>query len=226
MKTGVLFSGGKDSCLAIQKAMEKEEVVCLITVVSENPESYMFHTPNIGLTALQAEAAGLPLLSIVTPGEKERELEELERVLKKAKELFGIDGAVTGAIASSYQKERIENICSKLGIESINPLWGVNQTEVLREIVESGFDVMITGVFAEPLGREWLGRIIDMETIRELEELWEKHGINPSGEGGEIETTVLDAPFFKKKVEIKETSLHFSNYSGILNIEKAVLKEK
>ena len=68
MKLGVLFSGGKDSTLALHKAAEKEEVTCLITLRSRNPESYMFHTPNIDLTALQAEALGLPLVTKGTEG--------------------------------------------------------------------------------------------------------------------------------------------------------------
>ena len=68
MRLGVLFSGGKDSTFALHKAAEKEEVACLITLVSENKESYMFHTPNIEVTALQAAALGLPLIKRVTEG--------------------------------------------------------------------------------------------------------------------------------------------------------------
>ena len=63
MRLGVLFSGGKDSTLALHYAAEKEEVACLITLVSKNKESYMFHTPNIDVSALQAEALGLPQIA-------------------------------------------------------------------------------------------------------------------------------------------------------------------
>ena len=59
MRLGVLFSGGKDSTLALHLAAEKEEVICLITVVSKNPESYMFHTPNIDVTALAGRGVGV-----------------------------------------------------------------------------------------------------------------------------------------------------------------------
>lgn len=78
MRLGVLFSGGKDSTLALHKAGEKEEVVCLITIFSQNKESFMFHTANIDITALQAEALGLPLVQKVTAGKPEEELEDLE----------------------------------------------------------------------------------------------------------------------------------------------------
>ena len=77
MRLGVLFSGGKDSTLALHIAANKEDVACLITLVSKNPESYMFHTPNIEMTALQAEALRLPLVSVVTEGQKEAELADL-----------------------------------------------------------------------------------------------------------------------------------------------------
>ncbi|MCK4635005.1 MAG: TIGR00289 family protein [Candidatus Aenigmarchaeota archaeon] len=226
MKLGVLFSGGKDSCLALQKAKEKDEVVCLITVISENPESFMFHTPNIFLTKLQAEAIDLPLVSITTRGEKEKELEELEKVIRRAKEEHGIEGIVTGAIKSEYQKSRIEKVCRELCLECINPLWHRDEINIMKELVENDFEVIITGVFAEPFGREWLGRKIDFVTIDELEKLERAYKINPSGEGGEIETTVLDAPFFKKRIEIEKSSVSFSRDSGTLKIEKASLMKK
>ncbi len=226
MKIGVLFSGGKDSCLALQKAKEKDEVVCLITVISENPESFMFHTPNISLTKLQAEAMGLPIVSITTKGEKEKELKELKEIIKRAKEEFEIEYVVTGAIKSEYQKSRIEKVCREIDLECLNPLWHRGEIEIMKELVKNDFEVIITGVFAEPFGREWLGRKIDFVTIEELEKLERAYKINPSGEGGEIETTVLDAPFFRKRIEIEKSSVSFSRDSGTLEIEKAIIVEK
>ena len=103
MRLGVLFSGGKDSTLALHLAADKVEVACLITVVSKNKESYMFHTPNIDITALQAEALGLPLVSVVTEGKKEEELVDLEKAIAEAQNKYQIDGIVTGAVESVYQ---------------------------------------------------------------------------------------------------------------------------
>ncbi len=77
MKLGVLFSGGKDSVFACWRAREKNDIACLITLVSENVDSYMFHTPNIRCTHLQAEAMGLAQLFWPTCGVKEEELEDL-----------------------------------------------------------------------------------------------------------------------------------------------------
>ena len=63
MKVAVLFSGGKDSAFAAYLAREHgHELSCLITILSENPESYMFHTPSISKVKKQAEAADIPLI--------------------------------------------------------------------------------------------------------------------------------------------------------------------
>src|SRR5665648_419650 len=114
MRLGILFSGGKDSTFALHLAAEKEEVACLITVVSKNKESYMFHTPNIDVTTLQAKALGLPLVSMVTEGKKEEELADLEAAIAEAKEKFQIEGVVTGAVESVYQASRVQRICCLL----------------------------------------------------------------------------------------------------------------
>ncbi|MEM0230613.1 MAG: diphthine--ammonia ligase [Candidatus Woesearchaeota archaeon] len=201
MKLGALFSGGKDSCYAMHLAARQHEIVCLISILSKSSESYMFHTPNINLVKKQAEALGLPILMEETEGQKEEELKDLERALLKAKSEYRIEGIVSGAIASTYQKERIEKICKRLGLECLNPLWGVDQFELLRRLVSERFEVIIVGVFAMGLER-FLGRKIDQSFIREIESVYEKLRINPSGEGGEYESFVLNAPMFKHPLEI------------------------
>jgi ABC transporter with metal-binding/Fe-S-binding domain ATP-binding protein len=226
MRLGVLFSGGKDSTYALFKAMEKEQVVCLISLLSENEASYMFHTPNIALTALQAQAIGLPLLQQITEGKKEAELGDLENVIKRAKEEFQIEGIVTGAVESVYQAERVQKICNTLNLWCFNPLWQKNQVTILEEIVTLGFWVIISGVFAYPFDETWLGRKIDRTTILDLVHLQEKYQINPAGEGGELETTVLDASFFEKRIEIVEFEKQMEEYSGMFQIKKARLVEK
>ncbi len=226
MKLGVLFSGGKDSVYAMYKAMEKDDVVCLISLISENTESYMFHIPNIGITSIQAEAIGLPLIQVQTAGVKEEELKDMKSAIKKAKAKYKIEGVVTGAIASEYQAKRVRKVCAELDLTSVNPLWQKDQKTLLEEIVENKFDVMITGIFAYPLDETWLGRRLDAKTIEDLNKLKRKYGMNPAGEGGEIETTVLDAPFFKKKVKILKHEINAGDNEGIFVIKKAKLVNK
>ncbi len=226
MKLGVLFSGGKDSTLALHKAAEKEEVTCLITLESKNPESYMFHTPNINLTTLQAKALNLPLVVKLTEGKKEEELEDLEVAISEAAKRFGVEGIVTGAVASVYQAERVQRICQRLDLWCFNPLWKKNQQVLLEELLEKHFRVVISGIFAYPLDEKWLGKEIDPEVIRKLVELQRDYGISPSGEGGEIETSVLDAPMFKQKIEIVNSMVNAHANSGVFIINQARLVPK
>ncbi len=226
MKLGVLFSVGKDSLFACWMAMQHDEVTCLITVVSQNPESYMFHTPNIHLAGLQAEAARLPLVEVETAGEKEKELDDLRRGLLEARDRFGIDGIVTGAILSVYQATRIQRICRELDLWCFNPLWHADQEAYMEELISAGFRVIIAGVFSCPFDASWLGREIDHRTLGDLRRAGRDWKVTLTGEGGEFETFVIDAPFFSRRIEIEEVSRVYRNYNGVLVIKRARLVEK
>ena len=204
MKLASLFSGGKDSVFsayAVQK--QGHELECLITILSENKESYMFHTPSIEKTKHQAKVMRIPLIIHKTKGEKEEELKDLEEAIKTAIKKYKIEGIVTGAIKSVYQASRIQDICNKLNIKCINPLWQINEIEYLNKLISNNFKVIITGVYAYPLNQSWLGRLIDKNFIDEVQILKQKYKIHPAGEGGEFETFVLNCPLFKKPLKIK-----------------------
>lgn len=204
MKLAVLFSGGKDSCYALWKAQQyrEHEVVCLITLVSKNPDSYLFHTPNISLTEHQAKAIGLPIVIQETRGEKEEEIKELHKAILNAKKKYEIEGVVTGAIASVYQSTRIQKVCQELGVWCYNPLWQKNQEEYMQEILDAGFEIYISAVAAYPFTQEWLGKKITKKEVQQLIDWEKKYGLNPAGEGGEYETFVTNAPCFKHKLFI------------------------
>jgi len=223
MKLGILFSGGKDSCHAMYKTSSEHDVVCLLSIFSENPESYMFHVPNIEWTKLQAKAIDVPILIKSTKGEKEGELEDLKELIIEAKEKFGVEGIVTGALASKYQASRIQKICDELKLECINPLWGMDQVQLLNELLDVGFEVLIVGVFGYPLDEKWLGKKINHELIEKLKKYRDKYQINPAGEGGEIETFVLDGPIFFKEVVVEESNIEYENHAGVFLIKKAKL---
>ena len=204
MKCAVLFSGGKDSTYAAYLAKKnKYKLTCLISIISENKESYMFHTPSIEKTTIQAKTMNIPLIVQKSKGKKEEELKDLEKAIKHAKSKYKIQGIVTGAVESIYQASRIQKICDKLNLECFNPLWQKPEFEVLEDLIKNKFEVIITSVMAYPLNQEWLGRKIDKKFIKEIKELHRKYKIHPAGEGGEFETFVLNCPLFKKKIKIK-----------------------
>ncbi len=225
MKLGVLLSGGKDSLLALYRASKYHSIECLISVYSDNKESFMFHTPNINIVELQSKALGIPLVKTRTRGLKEEELIDLERVLKEAVTRFKIEGVVSGAIQSTYQTTRIQRICNKLGLWCFNPLWQNSQLELLNEVVREKFEVIITGIGAYPLTKDFLGLKINNDFIKLVKELNEKFGINPAGEGGEFETTVLWMPLFKQRIVIDDYEIKYENHSGSLIIKKSHLEE-
>ena len=220
VKLGVLCSSGKDS-ISSAFIMQKQnyDLTCLITMKSLNPDSYMFQSAGVEMVELQAESMGLPLVMFETKGEKEKELEDLEKAIKLAKEKYKIEGIVSGALFSTYQRDRIEKICDKLGLKIFSPLWHKPQLQHMKDVL--GFEVVLTAVAADGLDESWLGRKIDEGLIGELEK---KNFLNIAGEGGEFESLVLDCPLFSKKIELVSFRKEMDTAcSGRLIIEEARL---
>lgn len=226
MKVVILYSGGKDSTMAIHHAQQNgDEIYALLTMVSRNDQSYMFHVPAIDMVDYTAAAMELPVIKVITDGIKEEELDDLEKNLTRLK-YKGIEGVYAGAIESEYQKSRIDKICDKLNLVSVSPLWHINPVEYMQEIIDLGFDVILTGVSAYGLDDKWLGRHINKDTLDELINLNEKYGVHVAFEGGEAETLVLDGPMYDRRVVIDEADKLFGVDSGIYDIKKVHLEEK
>jgi ABC transporter with metal-binding/Fe-S-binding domain ATP-binding protein len=219
---GCLFSGGKDSTLALHKVVDAgKRVDLLITMVTENEYSYMFHKPAVEFTHMQAEALGLRHMVSKTKGEKEAELSDLEDIIVKS----GVSELITGAVASRYQKDRIETICARHEIKVISPLWGINPLDELREIASS-FNAIVTHVAAEGFDQSFLGKRIDGDMIERLIKLQSKYKINMSFEGGEAESFVLDAPLFTKRIKIRKAHTVWDGQVGTYVIDDAELEVK
>jgi len=226
LKLGALVSSGKDSIYALH-VMQKQnyEISCMISIKSKNPDSFMFHTPGIEMVKLQSEALQIPLIEQETQGEKEIELKDLKKALKKAKEEYNIQGIVTGALYSNYQRERIEKVADSLQLKIFSPLWHMDQETEMREILNQGFSFILTKIAAEGLNKSWLNRIITHKDIDALVQLNEKVKINIAFEGGEAESLMIDGPIFKKRIEIKKVKIQEeSEILATLLIEKAKLK--
>ncbi|RLG58085.1 MAG: TIGR00289 family protein [Hadesarchaea archaeon] len=223
MKIVSLLSGGKDSMHALWLAEKEGHTVENVLVMVPNREdSWMYHRPNVKLIDLLSKCIGFPFIKVETSGIREEELNDLKRVLEKLE----VDGVVSGAIASVYQKSRIDRICNELGLKSITPLWGRNPLELLREFLAAGFEAIVTKVSAEGLDENWLGRKLDSQAMRDLLELNRRYGVHISGEGGEYESLVLNGPIFKKRIELLEVKRLWHGTSGHLIIKQAKLAER
>lgn len=201
MKTVALFSGGKDSVYAAHYCMQQGYDVCsLLSMVSKNDESYMYHTLKIDRVPLIAEAIGIKLHCYETEGKKEEELDDLYCALEELKKIERVEGVISGALASDYQKRRIDGICEELSLASLAPLWHIDPKIYMRQLLEERFKVKIVGVFADGLDDGWVGRTIDLNLLDALEKL----NIHVAGEGGEYETFVYDGPCYKHAVDISQ----------------------
>jgi len=224
IKVAVLYSGGKDSNLALYKASKFCEISCLITILPKNKDSFMFQSSNVNITELQAKALGLPLIKKETEGKKEEELNDLYLALKEAKEKYKIEGVVTGALFSVYQNSRIQKIADELNLFVFSPLWLLDQEKEIKELINLNFDVLITKISAWPLTFNHLGK--------RLSEIFDfliknKKYLNVAGEGGEYETIVLDQPLFKKKILVEKVEkIKYGENEAELIIKKAKLVDK
>ena len=223
MRVAVLVTGGKDSALSLYRVLKQGyKVKYLVTMLPQREDSWMFHFPNIHLTDLFAEAVGIPLVKAGTTGVKETELEDLKKLLAT----LDIEGVVSGAISSQYQRKRIDRICQELNLRSIAPLWQEDPLELLKEIIELNFEVIIVGAYAHGFNESWLGRRIDPPTVDSLLDLNKRFGISLVGEGGEYETLVLDAPYFKRRIQLLRVEKVWEDDSGYLLVKEARLVSK
>ncbi len=203
MNVAVMFSGGKDSVFSTFWALMQGFSVDLLTVMPEK-DSMMFHHPNIEWTKLQAKAMGLKQ-TILSASDAEWE----SKVLNVLKDY---DAVISGAVASEYQRRRIDKIAEKLSIPSYAPMWHKSE-DLLKEILNN-FEVLLISVSAEGLTKEHLGKPLFLN---------QKQGIHPYLEGGEGETFVTNAPIFKKKIIIEELEVHWEGIRGWAEIKKARL---
>ena len=204
------MSGGKDSFLATLIAMERGFDVQYSISFNPEPESMMFHIPNIELSS---KVAGL--LDLDTRYFAERDFEKTFSALNED----GIRAVISGAIASDYQKDRIERVCTECGLLSVTPLWRLNPYAVLEELILRGVGARIVSVSAEGLDRSLLGTKIDRQFVQRIRVLSDRYGINPCGEGGEYET-IVETYAGKRSVSFKNKVLHWEGASGYLVLIK------
>ncbi len=224
MTVSALVSGGKDSLYAAYLAdCQGWPVDELVTVRPADPESMLFHTPNLEWVRLQAEAWGRAHRSIAAPTSgPDGELDAL------ASALAGDRGPiVTGAIASSYQWSRLLRLADQVGRRLYAPLWRVDPERVVRAEIAAGLDIRLVHLAAERLDPAWAGERLTDGLLDELVRRSEQgRRLNVAGEGGEYETLVVDAPFFRARIEIDTARTTAAASTTRYDISNAHLKRK
>ncbi|MFA4849108.1 MAG: diphthine--ammonia ligase [Methanoregula sp.] len=196
MSWAALTSGGKDSILSCQKAIDSgKDVRYMVTARPENRDSYMFHSANLDAVPVIARVAGMEYVEIETHGRKEEELADLQAGLAA----LDIEGVIAGAVASEYQAQRVRTITDKLGLKLFTPLWHMDTELLLQEVAER-MDAMIIVTAAEGLDEKFLGAHFNKDLISRLKRVAAVRRINLAGEGGEYESLTLNAPFFSRPI--------------------------
>ena len=196
MSWAALTSGGKDSILSCQKAIDSgKDLRYMVTARPENRDSYMFHSANLDAVPVIARVAGMEYVEIETHGRKEEELADLQAGLAA----LDIEGVIAGAVASEYQAQRVKTITDKLGLDLFTPLWHMDTERLLKEVAER-MDAIIVVTAAEGLDESFLGAHFNQDLISRLKHVAESRRINLAGEGGEYESLTLNAPFFSRPI--------------------------
>lgn len=217
-KCAVLFTGGKDSGLALHKAKLKYDVEYLVSIIPKKADSFMFHKPDLALLERQADMLQMDLIVKESSGIKEKELKDLKAVLSLIKDK--VRAVVVGGIASSYQGGRVKKICRELGLDFYAPLWDYKPEQVWDELLKKKFHIVLTKISCEGLGKEWLGKIIDMKRFDELKKLADKYKFRIDFEGGEAETAVLHMPGFRKEIKIRFGIKSEGKYRHMIKIKE------
>lgn len=158
----------------------------------------MFQIPGTHLVQHQANVAGIPWLSVDSKGVQEEEIDDLQAAIST----LDIDGIVSGALRSDYQKSRLERMAERLNIRSWTPLWHQDSLQHMRGLVEHGFEIMITSVSCEGLDGSWIGCVLTEPLLNALEELSREFRFNVDGEGGEYETLVIAGPHLEGRLVV------------------------
>ena len=206
MKVVALLSGGKDSVAAIEVAQGHGwDVVGALCLRPAEDDAWMFHTPALDVVAGVAECLGLPLLEAPVRTGAAEEVEDLEAAVARARDHFGADGLVSGALASEYQRTRIDAVGHRLGIRTFAPLWHKDPGLYLRGLLAGGYDVRFSRTAADGVPNAWCGQRMDLAKVDAME----RHPARPhvAGEGGEYETLVLDAPHYLRRLVVTQAGV-------------------
>lgn len=202
MQAIAIVSGGKDSIYAYYLMLQQGfEIQTWITFIPKIKESYMLHSINVEHVSFQAKLCNVKHKEIFVAGNKEEEIIEILHYLKSNKQKLNFQALISGAVRSEYQKHRLDFICNELGIKGFAPLWHKNSEKLLYEMVENGFEFIVT--YGGEDFEKWVGKKVCIENVESFVEFLRSIGADISGEGGEYESFVVKTPFWEKEITVK-----------------------
>jgi diphthine-ammonia ligase len=224
MKAFCSWSGGKDSAMALYRAVKNNEknidVSHCLNMINEDGKYSRSH--GIPVEVLQLQAAAMECSIVQQPAAWENYEEKFKQAVTALKE-EGVKAGVFGDIDLADHREWVERVCKEMDITPFLPLWLGKREELLEEFIDNGFKAVVTTVDSAYMGNEWLGRLIDREF---MEDIKKQGNIDLCGENGEFHTLVLDGPFFKKSIEILESEPVKIEKHWFLNITRYCTKNK
>jgi len=196
----VSWSGGKDCCLALYRAVRSGlEVRRLANMVTEDGTMSRSHGVAAYVIRAQAEALGIPIMQqAAADDDYEAEFRKMLRAFSGE----GITGGVFGDIDFNAHREWIERVCGESRMDFHLPLWLESQRGLMNEFIDAGFESVVVAAKSEFFGEDVLGRTVDRDFLACLDGI---AGMTPCGEAGEYHTLVIDGPLFKKRLEITES---------------------
>jgi uncharacterized protein (TIGR00290 family) len=198
MSTVCSWSGGKDSCYALMKAIEAGcEPTVLLNMMNENGQVSRSHGLPLSILNQQAAAIGIPIHGIPATW-KDYEVKYIE-TLKSIKETYRLEAAVFGDIDLEPHREWEEKVCLAAGLKPLLPLWQQDRKDLVYQMIDAGIKAIIVSCNTH-LGETFLGSAITRELVEELEAC----GVDVCGENGEYHTAVLDCPLFSAPIELPE----------------------
>ena len=207
MKAAALFSGGKDSLYATYLVEKKGVAVDHLITLLPTLEGPSPHAENIQALKIIAESMGKNLT--IVDCKKEGALIEVLRGLD-------VDALVAGDVFVEPHVQFFEDVCSRVGLELLEPLYGRNSSELFDEIFGSGFKALVTGVNLKFLEEELLGFVISEETRAAfLSKIRDK---DPLGENGEFHTIVLECPLYSKPFKLKSSEKKVAKEMAYLSV--------
>lgn len=190
------WSGGKDSCHALYRALgQGMEVKTIVNLISDDHERVRFHGTRASLIKEQADLLGLGLYQRKTPADDYEG--EFKNALRELKEKGATD-MVFGDIFLDEHREWVERVCREIGLKAHEPLWGAETETLARGFIDSGFDARIVCVDGRLIERQWAGLSFSHEFVDYLIE----KGLDPCGEKGEYHSFVTSGPIFNGSIEV------------------------